>query len=273
MKWMVLAGVSLAVMACSSPDEMSEDIGEAATNAPEAAQGADDAGERLTIVEGGERTIEIDKEALTFTYFWPAQAQAIEGLSAELEKRAEADKAEYSAYAQNAKADADEGDYTFMRHSYSAGWEVAADLPGYLSLGGGRSTYTGGAHGNSDYDSLVWDRKAGKALSPVDLFTSPEAIDQAVREPYCTALKDERSKRLGPEIVLNLGVYDGCPPLSELALVLMSKNGVTFDTMELIAAPYVAGAYAEGAYIIALPVTDAVRAAAKPEHKDAFAAE
>ncbi|MEM6857295.1 MAG: DUF4163 domain-containing protein [Pseudomonadota bacterium] len=265
MKWMVLAGVPLAVMGCSSTDETGVSVGASPASAQETAQasgGADAAGEG--------RSIEIKTDAITFNYSWPAIAQGIDGLNAELEKRAEAAKTQSVGYAESAKADADKGDYTFRSHSYDGGWEVAADLPGFLSLGGGRWTYTGGAHGNSDYESLLWDKTAAQVIEPLDLFTSPTAFREAVREFYCSRLMDARGERIGKEMVRGTDIYESCPELSELAVVMVSENGATFDRIDMIAAPYVAGSYAEGSYTVEMAVDSAVRDAVKPEYKDAF---
>ncbi|MEO0591188.1 MAG: DUF4163 domain-containing protein [Pseudomonadota bacterium] len=270
MKWMVLAGVALAVMGCSSANEMSDSIGTDPAEAVASEAGAQDIADPAAPA-GEERTVEVKNEAITFSYSWPAPAQAIEGLNAELEARADAAKAEYLGYAENAKADAETGDYTFMPHSYDAGWEVAADISDFLSLGGGRSTYTGGAHGNSDYDSLLWDKTAADLIEPVDLFTSPTSFRQAVREFYCSRLMDARAERIGKEMVRGTDIYESCPELSELAIVMVSENGETFDRIDMIAAPYVAGSYAEGSYTVEMPVDSAVRYAVKPEYKDAFA--
>ena len=59
------------------------------------------------------------------------------------------------------------------------------------------------------------------------------------------------------------------PPLQRLP----GQPGETrrFDRIGLLAAPYVAGAYAEGSYEVTLPVTPKVLAAVKPEYKAAFA--
>lgn len=279
MKWMVLVGVSFAVVGCSSPQEMTDDIGADTTQArvdDTAQTPAEDAAPEDTAdaakPAGEDRTVEIKTDAITFSYSWPAPANAIEGLNAELETRAEAAKVEFSGYAEKAKADAEDGDYYFMAHSYEAGWEVAADLPGFLSLGGGRSTYMGGAHGNSDYDSLLWDKTAGQVIEPVDLFTSPTNFREAVREFYCSRLRDARAERIGKEMVRGTDIYESCPELSELAVVMVSENGETFDRIDMIAAPYVVGSYAEGSYTVEMPVDSAVRYAVKPEYKDAFVA-
>jgi hypothetical protein len=54
-------------------------------------------------------------------------------------------------------------------------------------------------------------------------------------------------------------------------VLLGSSDKQRFNRIGLIAAPYVAGSYAEGPYEITLPVTPAVLAAVKPEYKAAFA--
>lgn len=267
----VVGGVA-ALLACSSPEDMSEQIGIANAPSDESAETPAQLLERRLADDAEERVIEVENEGLSFSYSWPAQAAAIEGLNAQLEQRAAADRAKFEGYASEAQADAEKYDYPFRPFSFSKGWEIAADLPGFLSLGGGRSTYTGGAHGNSDYDTLVWDRAAEQVHVPQDLFKSPAALEAALREPYCTDLKELRAERIGSEFTSGGDIFESCPALSELAVVLASTNGKTFDRIDLIAAPYVAGSYAEGPYIVELPVTDAVRQAVKPDYKDAFTA-
>jgi hypothetical protein len=59
--------------------------------------------------------------------------------------------------------------------------------------------------------------------------------------------------------------------VSELTLALGDRdsNG-RFDHVEVIADPYVAGAYAEGAYEIALPLTATMLTRLRPEYGQSF---
>jgi hypothetical protein len=62
-----------------------------------------------------------------------------------------------------------------------------------------------------------------------------------------------------------------CPALSELTLALADRdsNG-RFDHVEVIADPYVAGSYAEGAYTVTLPLTATMLARLRPEFRTNF---
>ena len=67
-------------------------------------------------------------------------------------------------------------------------------------------------------------------------------------------------------------MFDQCPKIGELEVLVGSSNGRTFNRLTLYAGPYVAGPYAEGAYEVHLPVDAGVLAAVKPEYREAFGA-
>ncbi|MEO1729196.1 MAG: DUF4163 domain-containing protein [Pseudomonadota bacterium] len=267
MKWMVMAGVSLAVMACSSPQDVSAGIGlDGSDKAKEASATEDE-----TPVAGADpRVIEVNGEGLSFTYEWPAKAAQIEELNALMEEKSAAALAEYQGYVAEGMADAKKYDYRFNPYMFGMGWELAGEAEGLLSLAGAKSTYTGGAHGNAFYEALVWDKAAKAVLATSDVFASPEALDLAVREPYCTKLSEMRAERVGREMTAGTDIFASCPALSELAIVLVSSEAGGFDQIDFVAAPYVAGSYAEGEYLVALTVTDAVVEAVKPEYRANF---
>jgi hypothetical protein len=147
---------------------------------------------------------------------------------------------------------------------------VVANLPRFLSLSASLYEYGGGAHGDSAFDALVWDREAKQALDPKAMFTSPAALQAALGAPWCKALKAERAKRLGPDYADD-GFFE-CPAIADLTVLLGSSDRKSFNRIGLLAAPYVAGSYAEGAYEVTLPVTPSVMAAVKPAYRAAFAA-
>ncbi len=146
---------------------------------------------------------------------------------------------------------------------------MVADLPRFLSLSASFYEYSGGAHGNGAFEGLVWDRKAKAAFDPKTMFRSQAALQDALGAAWCKALKAERTKRLGADYSDD-GIF-ACPPISDLTVLVGSSNKRSFDRIGLIAAPYVAGSYAEGSYEMTFPVTPKVLAAVKPEYKAAFA--
>ncbi|KPP89733.1 hypothetical protein [Erythrobacter sp. HL-111] len=261
------AGTCLALAACSSPEDVAEAV-------------AGESG-KIRPVAAGENPRPVDFEdneergggTRDFSYAWPAEVSAIPPLAELLTRRREAALAEQKAEWEEALAEfAGEDCAACKARGFLKGWEVVADTPRFLSLQGEASLFSGGAHGNLAFDALVWDREAGAALDAMELFTSPEALAEAVRAPYCLALLAQQNERRGEGSTEPADPFADCPALDELVIAPASVGGGAFDTLHLLAAPYVAGPYAEGPYTVRLPVTEAVRAAARPEYRAAFAA-
>lgn len=269
------AGLALILAAglagCSSPEEVAEGAGVVAKQAASTSSASASASSSST---NGAASFEDNAEQYgrtrEFSFKWPAEAAAIPELGLQLaDDRAGAlrvQKAEWDGMAEEADNDACSGCYNL---SFSKEWKVVANLPRYLSLSADIWFYTGGAHGNSAFEALVWDREAGAALDPKAMFRSEAALLDALGAGWCAALKAERIKRLEGDYAED-SIFP-CPPIADLTLLLGSSNKATFNRIGLIAAPYVAGSYAEGPYEVTLPVTPAVLAAVKPEYKTAFA--
>ena len=219
--------------------------------------------------KGGARAIAVNNDLMEFSYAYPAAAGAEPELKKLLDAKLDAARAEIIEQAQEAKADATANDYPYRQHSLTIEWKVVADLPSWLSLTEHVGSYSGGAHGNYGTGSLVWDRKAATARKSIDMFSSPAALDAAIRAPYCKALDAERLKRRGQTSQPG-DIFGDCPKLEELTLLLGSSNGKAFNRIGLIADPYVAGSYAEGDYEVTLPVNAAVLRSVKPEFRSAF---
>ncbi len=205
-----------------------------------------------------------------FAYHWPAQVSAIPELvarfSAERDKALAEQKQEFEdALREFAGTDC----ISCVNRSYAKEWEMVADLPRFLSLSATVYIYSGGAHGNGAFDDLIWDREAGKALEAKDFFTSPAAMQQALGATWCKALRKERVKRLGDDYGEDASFT--CPDIAQLNVLLGSAGKTAFDRIGLLAAPYVAGSYAEGAYEVTVPVSPAVLEAVKPEYRAYFA--
>jgi len=123
--------------------------------------------------------------------------------------------------------------------------------------------------------SLAWDKAAKKALDGVALFTTPDALGAALGQRLCDALNKEREKRRGEPVGPAGGPddigFDSCSKVSEATVLVGSSTGKAFDRIGIWFGPYVAGAYAEGAYELNFPVDAKVLAAVKPEYAQAFA--
>ena len=209
-----------------------------------------------------------------FVYRWPAAVSAIPALAAKLAAERDQLRAEQKAeWDVSLKEYAGQDCGGCMIRDFQKTWKVVTNLPRFLSLSVDVYEYSGGAHGYFYTDALLWDRQARAAIMPEDLFRSPAALQDALGAEWCRALKAERIKRMGAEtsqMIEDDGIFP-CPPIADLAVLLGSSNRRRFNRIGLIAAPYVAGSYAEGQYEVTLPVTAKVLAAVKPEYAAAFA--
>ena len=172
-----------------------------------------------------------------------------------------------------ARREARQEGFPYNKHSYTAEWKVVAELPKWLSLSADVATYTGGAHGNYTVQSVVWDKDNLRLMNAIDLFSSPAALEQAFGDRFCEGLDRERAERRGEPVPEDSEeMFDQCPGIDELEVLVGSSNGRTFNRLTVYAGPYVAGPYAEGAYEVDLPVTQEVLDAVKPEYREAFSA-
>ncbi|MDY7097782.1 MAG: hypothetical protein SXU28_06560 [Pseudomonadota bacterium] len=280
----LLSAVSLVTFAgglaaCSSPEQISDEVGVAPTQTPASPETSQEKLARLVPANADPvdfKDVEKDGEAeREFEYARPAQVSAIpalvESLTADRDKKLSEQKAEWA----QARSDCPPDAFSCARRAFSVEWQVITDLPRFLSLSSGHYIYGGGAHGNYWTDTLVWDREAaggeGASMAPLDMFASTQTMWEALGLAYCDALNAERAKRRGeyyePEAT---GWPNDCPQVDDLVVMLGSSNGAAFDRIGIYAAPYTAGPYAEGAYEITLPVTEEVIATVKPEYAKYF---
>lgn len=216
--------------------------------------------------------VEVRTADYVFTYRWPAAADAIPALRARLAAEQADLRLSLARDAGEARRDAAaDPDLRFVPYELTAEWKVVANLPGWLSLSQQVSVFEGGAHPNHGFGSLAWDRAAGAARRPLDLFVSPATLDSAIRVPFCEALDRERAARRGEPVNRASGdAFDACIAPSEQTLILGSSDRKRFNRIGILVAPYAAGPYVEGAYEVTLPVTPAVLQAVKPEFRAAF---
>lgn len=266
----LLTGVMLAALApaaCSSPEAIAEAANTSQTPPPPAPAAPP------APVPGTAQFTDNAKQGEAgrdFSYAWPAKVSAVPALTLRFTAERDALLAEQKAdWEESLREFAGSDCFGCVNRSFEKTWEVVADLPRFLSLSASFYAYTGGAHGNGAYDALVWDREAEAAFDPKAMFRSPEALQSALGEAWCKALKAERQQRLGPDYSDD-GFFQ-CPPVADLTVLVGSSDNKAFNRIGLLAAPYVAGSYAEGTYEVTLPVTPAVLAAIRPEYRAAFA--
>ncbi len=209
-------------------------------------------------------------DLVEFAYAYPREAAAIPALAAWLDNDRATKRDALTAAARRDKAAAEKASFPYHAHSHSQSWQLVSNTPRFLSLSAEIQTYTGGAHGMTNFATLLWDRNRAKQLQPLDLFTSGEAFDAAIREPFCAGIKRAKAAK---GIVAGDASDDasgGCPPASAQTVWLGSSDGRHFDRMTIAIAPYEIGSFAEGSYKINVPVTGEVVGAAKPEYARDF---
>ncbi len=216
-------------------------------------------------------TISSKDDLLAFDYRWSAEAAAIPALNrrfraeAARQKRAALRTARDNAEVRRRFNSAVPGGDFFSRS-----WQTAGQTTRLLSLEAETAAHTGGAHPNSGTSSLLWDRRLAREISLDALLQRPGWWSSAIRQPFCTLLDRERVKRR--EEPVPRGEWPSrCPKLKELTLTLEDRDGdQRFDHVRATADPYVAGPYAEGNYVISLPITGRMIARLKPQYKSSF---
>ena len=139
-----------------------------------------------------------------------------------------------------------------------------------------RSDYanTGGAHPNSDVDTILWDAAAKKRVSIRPFFT--ETVDngptmQAIRKGVIASLNIEKKKRDAGDTAM-AEWYKGLEPkLLKIGAVTLApsteagkSSGLTFHYP-----PYAVGPYAEGEYVAFVP-WETLKPYLTPEGKKVF---
>lgn len=210
-------------------------------------------------------------DLFSFTYSYPAAAGAIPLLKASLDARLEGERAKLEKDTRQFKQEADADGFPYRAYDNQTDWAVVADLPGWLSLSAEKYFYSGGAHGMTVFDSLLWDRQAQVERAPLSLFVSRDALEAAVKQAFCDKLDRQREKKRGAPIDRkNPGMFDECIGLASTTILLGSSNRKSFDRIGFLIPPYEAGPYAEGSYEVTLPVDAAILQAVKPEFRGIF---
>ncbi len=214
--------------------------------------------------------IERNSKLVEFSYAWPAEAAAVPALDRRF--RSDANKSLENALT-NAREDqalAKQQKRDFNQHYFSMQWTTAGETPRLLSLQSELGTFEGGAHPNTNYNSLLWDRRQNRELKFGALFLRSNAFAALTRPAYCKALDKQRAKKR-EGMKLDLAEFNACPKYPDLAIAPMdTDHDGRFDTIDFVASPYVAGPYVEGEYDTRLPITRQLIAAIRPGYRASF---
>jgi hypothetical protein len=209
-------------------------------------------------------------DLVEFNYAWSAEASRQPALVRQLRRDLEASFAATTAAAHSDRADAKATGRPFRSHSFSRRWTTAGQSSRLLSLDGRTSTFTGGAHANHGSKALLWDRRLGREVTLASLLASPQSLTTLLRPAYCSALDAERLRRRGPAMRAG-GPFADCPRLDQLTLVPADRDrDGRFETLRMIAAPYLAGPFTEGYYVIDQAISARVRSELKPAYRASF---
>ena len=208
-------------------------------------------------------------EALEFTYSWPAQAARVPAIDRMMRNSAQ------EAYGRALRSGLENQQVyqvqqrASIRDRYSMQWTVSGQSARLLSLQKQLATFTGGAHSNTSFGALLWDRRMNREQRVPELFIHASDFAKLARTAYCELLDAERFKRRGGEKLG--GEFDQCPRFDDLAIAPVDRdsNG-RFDGFDFVASPYIAGPYAEGEYEILLPVTAKMVSSLKPGYRTSF---
>jgi len=210
-------------------------------------------------------------ELIEFNYAWSAEASATPALVRRLRRDLETSWSAASSTAKTDRAAAQAAGRTdFRGHQYNRRWVTAGQSSRLLSLDGQTTIFTGGARPDHGAEALLWDRRTRSEIKVERLFDATADLERLVHAPSCATFEGEHAKRRNTPAASG-DVFAGCPKLSELAIVPADGNGNRrFDRFRLVAPNGVAGAYAEGRYDVAVPVTAALLAALKPAYRSSF---
>ncbi len=232
---------------------------------------AESGGAETKAPTGGARQVTEETDTFVFEYSYPQAAGDVPELANWLDAQLQKRRDELALNAARDKEEARDNGFPFNKYSSSTEWQVMADLPGWLSMSTEISTYTGGAHPNYGFDSMVWDEERNISLEPIAFFASPDALDAVLGDELCEKLNKERAKRRGkPVIEGSDDEFDACVAIGEANLLLSSAGGRKFDRIGVVIAPYIAGPWVEGSYDFTFPLTPEMLETVRPEYREIF---
>ncbi|QLC21131.1 DUF4163 domain-containing protein [Parasphingopyxis sp. CP4] len=151
--------------------------------------------------------------------------------------------------------------------THSEDWGIAGETETLLSLAGTIYEYAGGAHGNTEFASLLWDVRNDRMITLTQLFTDRYSGLAEIDGAYCANLQ-----AMQREHGLQDGEWGDCPLLHDMTVVPVAvRDGAPFTTIRVLVPPYAAGPFSLGPFEVDVPVSDSLIALVKPEFRSSFA--
>lgn len=173
-------------------------------------------------------------------------------------------------FEEGAQADLSEAGGGPTPYEKTIAFAPGAETAKLVSLARTDFEFTGGAHPNTSFASVIWDKTTNKRLGFADLFR-PGADLSVLDKALCAAANAAKQARSpGSETATLDGKMWTCPKAVSTPFVLTpgttpgKAGGVTF-----LMGPYQIGPYSDGPYWIALPQS-AFRALLAPAYADQF---
>lgn len=248
---LLVASLSLSLAAChKTPDKTAENAPPAASTPLGFARTNDDAQVSLTLPDPIKSYPELHSRLYN-------EGQAT--LTAFLE-RAHKDRAEASA-----------DGFASPAYYHSINWKIAAQSSRFVSLYAEEDDYQGGAHPNSSFHVLLWDKTKNDLVPTASLF-APNADLSGVNTFLCHQIEAARASRTGAPVNQSQSGFP-CPDLKDSRLILIpSTEQGKIGAIDALYAPYEVGPYAEGPYEVRIPQTQ-FKGLISPAFADQFAGE
>lgn len=263
----VLAPAILLVAGCSGEADPTPAEKAAAAAVPGAPPGAAD---DVKAANAAASNVKESNDLIEFAYSYPKEAAEIPKLAEWLDTDRATKRDALTAESRRDQALAQKEGFPYRPHSHLQTWQRITSTPRFLSLSSEIDTYMGGAHGMTSFETLIWDRSRAARLKPLDLFTSGEAFDAAIRDNFCAAIQRAKAaKGIRPPEEPET-TFSACPPASAQTVWLGSSDGRHLDRLTIAIGPYEIGPYAEGDYKINVPVTEALVRAVKADYARDF---
>ncbi len=180
------------------------------------------------------------------------------------------------AFVEGAQADRTEagGDQGMPAYESLITFDTPVETGKLFSLARSDYEFTGGAHGNTAYTGVLWDKAMKRPVTASGLLKPGVALS-ALDNALCAALNVEKRKRDPQAVTLTLNPKAAgdwsCPHAADTPIVLApgTEPGKAGGLVFLIG-PYQAGPYAEGSYQVPVPQA-AIRSLLAPAYADEFA--
>jgi len=148
-------------------------------------------------------------------------------------------------------------------------WKISAQSPRLLSLYAEQNDFEGGAHPNTSFRALLWDKDKNALIPTAELFSS-DADLKGVDDYVCHQIEAQRSKRSGQPVNETASGFN-CPKFSDSRLILVpSTQPGKIGAIDALYAPYDVGPYAEGPYEVRVPQSQ-LKGLIAPQYADQFA--